>query len=601
MEKYASERRITMNNTEINYVKSFWSELEQAGVELLNKGTMPALSDEDFYLYQKTGNRIIYEKVYFLRRKYLMVFGILAEYEKNSENKKRYIDKLTEVINDICGERFWALPAHVNFDNLDVNTVDLFASETAGTLSEMLVIFGDLFPEWLINKVKDNIMTRVLTPFCTSKFPYSWWETDRCNWSAVCGGNVGMTAIYMDRLGVLPNGWKEPCLKRVCAALDCYLGGIEEDGAVTEGLYYFSYGMSYYTAFAELLYEETKGEIDLMANPKCEKIALFQQKCYFGGGVSLSFSDASTSDRFLPGLTAFLSNKYSSVQTPDYVLARGIDDDDCYRWICNERNIKWLIKYSGGAENNSKGACFDLLPTAQWMICKDKDGNGYAAKGGNNDENHNHNDIGNFLVVYGGDMLIADLGSGEYTKDYFHEGRYNILCNRALGHNVPLINDTEQGQGVDYRADGFIWNEENKELKISFADAYEKGIIESLTRKIGFETDNGFRITVLDIFTPNKNTRKFTENLVSIYKPTITEENGNSIITIIGKDGIDGGNAVCKIVIEGAFNIRVVPKEHALHDGNKTTIYLIQFDVPFNEQDVKANVEKSVEMLFHCK
>jgi hypothetical protein len=441
-------------------------------------------------------------------------------------------------------------------------------------------------------------MTRVLTPFCTSKFPYSWWETDRCNWSAVCGGNVGMTAIYMDRLGVLPKGWKEPCIKRARAALNCYLGGIEDDGAVTEGLYYFSYGMSYYTAFAELLYEETKGEIDLMANPKCEKIALFQQKCYFGGGVSLSFSDASTSDRFLPGLTAFLANKYKGVQTPDYILARGIDDDDCYRWVCNERNIKWLIKYSTGTENNIKGACFDLLPTAQWMICKDKNGNGYAAKGGNNDENHNHNDIGNFLVVYGGDMPIADLGSGEYTKDYFHEGRYNILCNRALGHNVPLINDLEQCQGAEYKADEFVWDENNKELEISFESAYPDKIIDSLTRKITFDTDNDFIIKIKDTFIPNTNTKKFTENLVSIYKPTVTEENGSSIITIQGK--CDTKNSACKIVIEGITNIKIVPKEHALHDGNKTTIYLIQFEVPFNEQDIKLNVEKSIKMEVTC-
>jgi hypothetical protein len=488
----------------------------------------------------------------------------------------------------------------VDFNNLDVNTVDLFASETGAVLAEMLVIFGDLFSAELVKNVKENIMTRVLVPFCTSDFPYSWWETDRCNWSAVCGGNVGIAAIYMDRLGALPKGWKEPCIKRACASLECYLGGIEEDGAVTEGLYYFSYGMSYYTAFAELLYEDTKGEIDLMSNPKCEKIALFQQKCYFGGGVSLSFSDASTSDRFLPGLTAFLANRYKGVQIPDYVLARGIDDDDCYRWVCNERNIKWLMKYSNGVENNSVGESYDLLPVAQWMICKDKDGNGYAAKGGNNDENHNHNDIGNFLVVYGGDMLIADLGSGEYTKDYFHEGRYNILCNRALGHNVPLINDTEQGQGAEYRADGFIWDEENKELKISFESAYPDKIIESLTRKIRFDTDDGFGIKIKDTFVPNINTKKFTENFVSVYKPTITKENGNGIITIVGKDVINGENAFCKIVVDGVADIRIVPKEHALHSGDRTTIYLIQFDVPFNEQEGKANVEKSVEMAVKC-
>jgi hypothetical protein len=452
------------------------------------------------------------------------------------------------------------------------------------------VVFGDLFKSELVKKVKENIMTRVLTPFCTSSFPYSWWETDRCNWSAVCGGNVGMTAIYMDKLGALPKGWKEPCIKRAQAALSCYLGGIEDDGAVTEGLYYFSYGMSYYTAFSELLYEDTNGKIDLMADPKCEKIALFQQKCYFGGGVSLSFSDAGTSDRFLPGLTAFLANKYKDVQTPDYVLARGINDDDCYRWVCNERNIRWLIKYSGDMESNSGGEEFDLLPVAQWMLCKDKDGNGYAAKGGNNDENHNHNDIGSFLVIYGGEMLIADLGSGEYTKDYFHEGRYNILCNRSLGHNVPLINDTEQCQGAEYKADLFNWDSEGRTLKISFGGAYKKGLIDSIIRSISFDTQNGFNINIEDSFIPNINTKKITENFVSIYEPVITQESGSSIIKIKGQ------KSTCRIITD-AKSINIIPKEHALHDGSKATVYLIQFDVPFNEQGDKANVEKRIKIL----
>jgi hypothetical protein len=86
---------------------------------------------------------------------------------------------------------------------------------------------------------------------------------------------------------------------------------------------------------------------------------------------------------------------------------------------------------------------------------------------------------------------------------------------------------------------------------------------------------------------------------VSIYKPTITEENGSSIITIQGKG--DTKKSTCKITINDIIDIRIIPKEHALHDGNKTTIYLIQFEVPFNEQcDNEANKEKSLEMEVTC-
>ena len=51
----------------------------------------------------------------------------------------------------------------------------------------------------------------------------------------------------------LPEDWKQSIIGRVCDALQCYLDGMEEDGACTEGLGYYAYGMSYYTGFAQAL------------------------------------------------------------------------------------------------------------------------------------------------------------------------------------------------------------------------------------------------------------------------------------------------------------------------------------------------------------
>ena len=39
-----------------------------------------------------------------------------------------------------------------------------------------------------------------------------------------------------------------------------------------------------------------------------------------------------------------------------------------------------------------------------------------AAKGGNNGESHNHNDVGSFLYLAGDEMLLTDLGAGEYRE-----------------------------------------------------------------------------------------------------------------------------------------------------------------------------------------
>lgn len=566
---------LRLGKQEKAYLTAFWKELEQEGARLRDCA-IPVLLEEDFFLFEKTGNRLVYENVYFARREYLTVFGILSEFGKREED----LAKLEEVIAEVCGERFWALPAHIDFERLDETTIDLFAAETAQTLAELLAVLGERLSPSVVALAKREITRRVLAPFCCSAVPYSWWETDRCNWSAVCAGSIGMMAIYMDRMGALEPAWKKPCIRRVCDALACYLGGMEEDGACTEGLGYFSYGMSYYTAFAELLYEETGQSVNLMDNPKCARIAAFQEKCYFGHGVSLSFSDGSDSERFLPGLTAYLSHCFTQTKTPPYTAARRFCDDTCYRWLPNERNIRWLLAYGGMAEEAKMDfASCDLLPVAQWMICKNAQGNGFAAKGGHNDENHNHNDVGHFLCVYNGELLLTDLGAGEYTKDYFGEGRYGILCNRSLGHSVPLINDLEQCQGAQYRADAFAWNEERRELEISFAAAYPHRCIDGIDRKIRMEEGFDLRLCVTDCFAGSKKTKKITENLVTPFVPVIRDAH---TVEIAGERGVCSIAVSCRAKEDEAWQqvqgLRILPKEHARHDGSRTTVYLIQWE-----------------------
>lgn len=587
-----------MNQQEQEYVKGFWGEIEQAGKELRAQ-RLPELTEEAFFLFQRTGNRLVYENAYFGRRKFLTVFGILAEYGKRAED----IDKLSEVLEAVCDERFWALPAHVNFEHLDENTIDLFAAETAQTLAEMLVIFGDRLSAGLVERVKNEVLRRVMIPFCSSAFPYSGWETDRCNWSAVCAGSVGMAAIYMYRMGALRAEWKESCIKRVCAALQCYLDGMEEDGACTEGLGYYNYGMSYYTAFAELLEEETKGEISLLKQEKCRKIAAFQEKCYFSRGVSVSFSDGSSRERFLPGMTAYLVHCFPETGTPDYLAAHFLEDDACYRWLENERNIRWLIKYGGKETAGKAVTSCDLLPSAQWMLCKDATGNGYAAKGGHNAESHNHNDVGHFLCVYDGELFLTDLGAGEYTREYFGAGRYDILCNRSRGHSVPLINDCEQCAGREYGAEEFAWDAAAKELRISFAGAYPKGYIDALTRRIRMENvPEELQLQVTDTFVASGQTKRITENLITPYEPVVTGA-GVLWLAASGEDGVGAGRAdlpkdqqlapkagaVCQLILSQRLSgdewqdveqLCIMPVEHSLHDGRKTTVYLIQWEVP---------------------
>jgi len=84
---------------------------------------------------------------------------------------------------------------------------------------------------------------------------------------------------------------------------------------------------------------------------------------------------------------------------------------------------------------------------AQSSIMSHKFTAALATKGGHNDEPHNHNDLGSFIVHAGGENIFCDLGAGMYTQSYFAPGREQILNISSAGHSLPQINGCEQYSG----------------------------------------------------------------------------------------------------------------------------------------------------------
>ncbi len=576
--------------------------------EALRGEEMPELSEELFAIYGQTGNRLIYEDVYFKRRKFLAVFGLKAILDREKDD----ISKLEKILKDICGEECWALPAHVN-RRADENWrifVDLFAAETAQTLAEIVSLLQGELSEETVSTVKRQVMHRVLEPFVASTPPYSHWEHGASNWCAVCGGSVGSAAMYLmqDRPEELA-----ALLERISRSLETYyLKSFAEDGACLEGLGYFTYGMTYFAGFAQQLYEFTAGRQDLFRNEKLARIAAFQAKCYFPGGRTVSFADGSAEETFRVGLTCFLAMKYPQAQIPPVERAAGLNDDNCYRWMGLYRNLTWTKDYldslrggeagraaeeqepgraaggkepdkatgagkpedgkAGSEEAASRKAEAEsriVLPDAQWVICRSRNGAGMAAKGGHNGEPHNHNDVGSFFYLKGKDFLLTDLGCGEYTREYFSEKRYEYLCCRSLGHNVPVIDGREQLEGAEYGCDGFRTEGEDR-IVISLAGAYANPGLKSLTRSLAWEEAEG-TLQVEDCFQVTEQLKSIRENLVTDWKPQVQ---GNAI-------RIQGPDSVCTVEIEDpAVKVDCMPRDFSDHGGRHRDVWLIQWEVP---------------------
>ena len=59
-----------------------------------------------------------------------------------------------------------------------------------------------------------------------------------------------------------------------------------------------------------------------------------------------------------------------------------------------------------------------------------------------------------FILHVDGENLLIDIGSGEYTKEYFGPERYTILCNGSQGHSVPVVEGGVQKEGKDFKSGG---------------------------------------------------------------------------------------------------------------------------------------------------
>ena len=549
--------------------------------------SMPPLTEELFALFETIGNRLKYEEVYFKRRKFLAVFGMAVYIFRRQED----VEKLEEVLNEICAEECWALPAHVNRrDNPDWrNTIDLFAAETAQTLAEIVALVGKETPvetfglsKEVCDKVHIEIEKRVLVPFENA---YQGWECSDHNWNAVCCGGIGSAALYL--LADREENRLEKLLQRICHSLGFYLDGFREDGACMEGIGYFTYGMTYFAGFAEQLLRHSKGKVNLFENEKVKRIAEFQQKMYFRNGQTVSFSDGEMRAKFRMGLTAFLANQYESVRIPNPAFACDFETDPCYRFMGLMRDYEWTKELAGAAENQfntetlSDTARHDILPLAQWSICESKNGIGFAIKGGNNGEPHNHNDVGSFLYMAGEEQLICDLGAGEYTAEYFGTGRYGILCNSSEGHSVPIIKGEFQKDGSKYQAYVFEADGAGK-TKIEFAGAYKAGLAETVRREAFFSMEEG-RLTMTDEFELPETEGFVTEQLVTqgtVELPKKEEKEPQIMIS--------GKKVSCVVQLpENAKNLRVLEKVHSNHQGEPEVVRLIRWDVYMQKAETK--------------
>jgi hypothetical protein len=410
---------------------------------------MPTLPARLYHEFRQSGRREGYEDAQRARRNMLYRLT-LAEW---LEGEGRFLPALEEIAWARLEETNWAWPAHArDLDRPDHPTLDLAAAMTALDMAELDYLLGDRLSPNLRLRIRAEVERRAIGAFLDRDD--HWWlhttpQKQVNNWTAVCVAGVVGAALYLEtdvtRLARI--------VTRGLHSLADYLETFDREGGSSEGPDYWTYGFGNYVVLAQLLHARTGGAIDLLEGDYLKSIARFPLNTMLVSGVWTSFSDSDSNPVFHPGLLTHLAQH---LDLPD-LLGLGMRNDfavETFNQFCWPlRQFAWPLPETARTADLGPHDWYDEMG---WMISRldpsDAGSLRLAAKGGHNDEMHNQNDVGSFMVVSGGKVVLTDPGRGRYSKSYFGPERYQNLFASSRGHSVPVVNGSEQAEGREHRA-----------------------------------------------------------------------------------------------------------------------------------------------------
>lgn len=465
------------------------------GVEALGYAWL-ALPATRYLEFSRIGNRSNFEKLHFDHRHTLETL-VLAEC---MEGQGRFLDDIVNGVWAICEESSWCLPAHIRVQragntlpDITEPIVDLFAAETSALLAWVLYLLDerlDTVSPLVRPRIEHEIQNRVLTP-CLDRDDF-WWMgfVDRGrrvnNWNPWVCSNWLASVLIVER----EDAQRVAAVAKIMRALDNFIDPYPADGGCDEGPNYWGRAGASLFDNLELLYAATGGKIDVFGEPLVQEIGRYIYRAHIAGDFYLNFADASA----IVHPEALLIYRYG-LRIGDAAMV------DFGRWLAHRQNVGevGMVQRAGHMPPSLGRVIPDLfvlsgalaqpghapllrdvwLPNIEVIAARDADGrsDGFylAAKGGHNDESHNHNDIGNFVVFIDGQPVLVDAGVETYTAKTFSDRRYEIWTMQSAYHSLlPTIDGVQQEPGATFAARNVAYaaDDAGAALTLDIAGAY---------------------------------------------------------------------------------------------------------------------------------
>ncbi len=445
----------------------------------------PLLTATQFLAFTRDGSRKVFEDPYFFRRKKL----IAAALHQCLTLDGSQLDQIIDGLWCICEESTWVLSAHnvsshpgalkaeeKPLPDTKSPYIDLFAAQTAATLALVCYLLEDSLnavTPLLIRRVAAEIEARILAPFLNHDD--FWWmgmmPKTVNNWTPWILSNVILTLLIFEKDDYkLCEG-----LERALKMLDSYLAIMPPDGGCDEGVAYWNMAGGALLDCLEAVAFATDGKASFYHEPLIQAIGAFPLAAHIHGDYFLNFADCDakpildgeriytfglrTGQLALKALGAAISASNAQLfpkDTPEF-----------------SRMLDRLFHPVPPAPFPEKQNV--ILPDLQ-VYLKRSGGLVAAIKGGHNGENHNHNDVGSFILYAKGQPQVIDVGNMVYTAKTFGPDRYTLFNTRSMNHNLPLIGGFEQQQGEEKRALNVLFTEGCAQMELKACYPPEAGI-----------------------------------------------------------------------------------------------------------------------------
>ena len=429
-----------------------------------------------------------------------------------AEGKGRFIPQL------INGIYFWSLAptwnAHPhtgrdrvtnrNLPNPDVRFIALEGARLGALFSLTLYMFEKEFDKYdpMISKIAYKALEKnIFEPYLNEwnfTHGHEWLGFNRAkgktvgNWNTFCNTFSIFSFLLCDK----NQERLEAALKLCTWSIDQYLEALGLDGACDEGPSYWNMAGGKVYDFARMMYDASGGAFNMFADDQIRRIGEWKSKTHIGDGWVLPFGDGEAHNWGDKEILFRFGEDIGSQELKNfslYLLADPKKEEfristyfkyDPYRHLEVMRyqekmraEQKAALEAAGGdfqkmMVNLRKDVTSEWYPDTQHAALRTDNLWFLGAKGGHNNECHNHNDVGSGILFIEYCPVLIDPGVATYGKNTFGPNRYKQWNVRSEWHNLPLVNGQVQMEGKQYAAKDSKCDVKMNTFSTDFAGAY---------------------------------------------------------------------------------------------------------------------------------